>query len=322
VKTLATARAIKITEDRTIDIALLFQRFLVVSQSVYLNLSEVMEYELSPYPSALFEAKDRLRKPDKAHLVEAIRNYVTPTSDDAVLETIPVTDHYVLDGGSLLHRLKWTEGSTYSSIANAYAKFTLDLYGHATVVFGGYSGGPGIKDITHQRRGANKTANKVNISDATKFVGKKEDFLSNVENKQAMIDLIAKCLKQKGCHVIQAEEDADVDIVKAAVSMSGYKSTTLNGEDTDLLILLLYHATLKDSHELYFRSDKTGDKTKQYVYNINDLKQMLGQRRSDKQLASCHVSSRPMRSRYFPSCYLQNFDRKICIRRKINREKY
>jgi hypothetical protein len=52
-------------------------------------------------------------------------------------------------------------------------------------------------------------------------------------------------LKQKGCHVIQAEGDADVDIVKAAVSMSGYKSTTLIGEDTDLLILLLYHETLR-----------------------------------------------------------------------------
>ena len=248
----------------------------MVSQSGDLNLSEVMEYELSPYPPSLFEAKDGLRKPDKAQLLEAIRNYVTPTSDDAVLETIPVTDHYVLDGGSFLHRLKWTEGSTYNSIADEYAKFNLDLYGHATVVFDGYSGGPGIKDNTHQRQGANKTANKVNILDATKFVGKKEDFLSNVENKQAMIDLIAKCLKQKGCHVIQAEGDADVDIVKAAVSMSGYKSTTLIGEDTDLLILLLYHATLKDSHELYFRSDKTRNKTKQYVYNINVLKQILG----------------------------------------------
>ena len=28
-----------------------------------------------------------------------------------------------------------------------------------------------------------------------------------------------------------------------------------------------------------------------------------------------------MRSLYFPSCYLQNLDRKICIRRKINRKK-
>ena len=45
------------------------------------------------------------------------------------------------------------------------------------------------------------------------------------------------------------------------------------------------------------------------------------QRRSDKQLASCHVSSLPMRSLYIPSCFLQNLGRKICIRRKINREK-
>jgi hypothetical protein len=45
------------------------------------------------------------------------------------------------------------------------------------------------------------------------------------------------------------------------------------------------------------------------------------QRRYDKQLAICHVSSRPMRSLYFPSYCLQNLDRKICIRRKINRKK-
>jgi hypothetical protein len=78
-------------QGRTIDPALLFQRFFVVSQSGDFNLSEVMECELSPYPPALFEAKGRLRKPDKAQLVEAIRNYVTPTSDDAMLQAILVS---------------------------------------------------------------------------------------------------------------------------------------------------------------------------------------------------------------------------------------
>ena len=29
-----------------------------------------------------------------------------------------------------------------------------------------------------------------------------------------------------------------------------------------------------------------------------------------------------MRSLYFPSCFLQNMGRKICIQRKINREKF
>ena len=56
-----------------------------------------------------------------------------------------------------------------------------------------------------------------------------------------MIDLIAKCLKQQGCHVTQAKADADVNIVNAAVTMTLMKSTTLIGEDTDILVLLLYH---------------------------------------------------------------------------------
>ena len=117
VKTLASARAIKVSEDQAIDPALLFQRFLVVSQSGELGFDDVLKCELSPYPPSLFEAKYVLRKPDKAQLQEAIRDYAAST-ENAVLQTIPHTDHYVLDEGSLLHRLKWTEGNTYSSIAD------------------------------------------------------------------------------------------------------------------------------------------------------------------------------------------------------------
>lgn len=85
---------------------------------------------------------------------------------------IPNTDHYVLDGGSLLHRLKWKEGSTYSSIADSYASFTVNQYGKATVVFDGYNGGPNTKDNAHQRRNT-QVSKKVDISTATKFSGKK-----------------------------------------------------------------------------------------------------------------------------------------------------
>ena len=48
-------------------------------------------------------------------------------------------------------------------------------------------------------------------------------------------------MQQKGCHIIHAEGDADVDIAKATVTMSSYSSTTLIGEDTDLLVLLHYY---------------------------------------------------------------------------------
>lgn len=273
VKTLASSKAVKVADDRTIDPALLFQRFLVVSQTGDLQLDEVMSYELCPYPMSLFEGKNILRAPDKPQLAEAIRNYVTPKADNAVTQTVAVTDHYVLDGGSLIHRLKWTDGSTYSSIADDYASFTVKHYGRATVVFDGYEVGPSIKDCTHQRRSRNLNANKVNITGVTKFVGKKEDFLSNEANKQALIQLIMGQMRQRGCEVMQAEGDADVEIAKAAIAMSAFKSTTLVGEDTDLLVLLLYHVVVSKCTELYFRSDKA----KSSAYNIKVIKQVLGE---------------------------------------------
>ena len=77
VKTLAASRTIKITEYQTIDPALLFQRFLVVSQPGELGFDEVLHYELSPHLPSLFEANNVLRKPDKARLLEVIREYLS-----------------------------------------------------------------------------------------------------------------------------------------------------------------------------------------------------------------------------------------------------
>ena len=76
VKTLASTRAVTVDKERGIDLALLFQRFLVVSQSGDLYLEEVMKYELSPYPPSLFEGKNLLQKPDKAPLLHAVRSHV------------------------------------------------------------------------------------------------------------------------------------------------------------------------------------------------------------------------------------------------------
>ncbi|KAG7168441.1 hypothetical protein Hamer_G002489 [Homarus americanus] len=63
-----------------------------------------------------------------------------------------------------------------------------------------------------------------------------------------------------------------MDIVKAAIKASQHQLTTLIGEDTDLLILLLYYAEA-NNRGLYFRSDKS---TVPKVYNISEMKQVLG----------------------------------------------
>ena len=105
----------------------------------------------------------------------------------------------------------------------------------ATVVFDGYGGGPSIKDNTHLRRGQNIYP-VVNFTAETEFSGKKDAFLSRDSNKQGLINLISDELRNRNCNVINAPGDADVDIVKAAVVASCHQSTTLIGEDTDLLV--------------------------------------------------------------------------------------
>ena len=113
----------------------------------------------------------------------------------------------------------------------------------------------------------------MNITEATIFSGKRVDFLSNGANKQALIQLTMERMKQKGCDFIQAEGDADVEIAKAAISMSAFRPTSLIGKDTDLLVLLLLHTDVSKYTAFYFRSDKVNS----YVCNIKVLKQVLGE---------------------------------------------
>ena len=143
-------------------------------------------------------------------------------------------------------------------------------YGLATVVFNGY-GGQSIKDNTYQRRDMNVYP-VVHFTADTEFIGKwSMQFLSRASNKER---LISAQLRNKSCNVINVPGDADVDIVKTAVDISHQHSTTLIGEDTDLLILLLYYAdTDPDIKDLYFHPEKTCA-TK--VHDINRLKAIIG----------------------------------------------
>ena len=108
---------------------------------------------------------------------------------------------------------------------------------------------------THKRIGQNIYP-IVGFTAATEFTGKKEEFLSRDVNKQRLIQMISDELRKRDCTVVNALGDADVDIVKAAVKASRLHTNTLIGEDTDLLVLLLYYAQ-GDTMALYFKSDRT-----------------------------------------------------------------
>ena len=114
----------------------------------------------------------------------------------------------------------------------------------------------------------------MNFTGETEFDGKIDEFLSVSSNKQQLIALIGEQLKKVCCTTIQALGDADVDIAKTAVDTTILHSTTLIGEDTDLLMLLL-HYCISDGKPLYFRSDNQS-RSNLKVDDINRMKHLLG----------------------------------------------
>ncbi|KAK6178791.1 hypothetical protein SNE40_011298 [Patella caerulea] len=79
---------------------------------------------------------------------------------------------------------------------------------------------------------------------------KKEDFLSNKDNKQQFVNMLGDCLKSDGNNVRHASGDADVLIVLTAIESPQHHDTVLIVEDTDLLVLLFHH--IKDAKNKVF----------------------------------------------------------------------
>ena len=83
----------------------------------------------------------------------------------------------------------------------------------------------------------------------------REDFLSNGSNKQQLISLLAKRLREEGHTVRQCESDADTKIVDAALKIASLgQIVTVVADDTDILILLLYFWS-SEMAAVYMRSE-------------------------------------------------------------------
>ena len=82
----------------------------------------------------------------------------------------------------------------------------------------------------------------------------KEAFLHVPSNKQKLISMIGEELKKHGCHIHHDRADADLQIVQRTIQLASMTDTVLVGDDTDLLVLLLYHAS-HTKHEIYFAPD-------------------------------------------------------------------
>ena len=264
--TMASKNAVKVDgESIEVDPQLLFQRLSTAAGS---DLEASLAYELCTYPPALFESPNLLLEPQKATLADAIWNFAKPDQC-----TVPARALTVLDGGALLHRLPWKRGSSFFEILCKYTEYVKNRYPNVTVVFDGYETAS-TKDMTHRRRNKGKQGVTAAFTKDMKLAVSKEVFLSNKKNKQKFIHMLGNELQMNGCSIFHEKADADYSIVQKTIQYTDTQAAVLVGDDTDLLILLLYHAG-NLGHKVYFAPEPKKN-SKSRVWDISEIQMKLG----------------------------------------------
>lgn len=230
------------------------------------NMKQYFGYELTLFPTSLFD-NGMMRKPNKSNLAKALK--------EGLNHSVPVRSPYhVIDGGALLHKVKWLPNSTYQSIISQYTNNVMKKYGISCVVFDGYENGPYIKDHEHKRRVGKSSAN-INIQLQMEATCSQDLFLKNTRNKTQFISLLSEALRQENHDVRNSDGDADTQIVNAALQ---YASNSINevvvvAADTDILVLLMFHWRAGMN---VFLLNEGGKKQGNAMWKIEDLVNSAG----------------------------------------------
>ena len=230
---------VKINNKKSINIkpTTLFLRLIAIAQRES-DLEKFFNYELTSALMSLF--KDGLmRKPNKSILHNALLTIKVDVHPTAL---------HVLDGGALLHKVRWNANSTFEELCLQYVNHVKKNHGVGKVVFDGYSDKPSTKDHEHTRRtltrkgSAGPRHNSVLFNAATKVLMKQDKFLLSGENKSRFIDMLSGYLTRAGNDVVQCKNDADTEIVKCALDVAKTgRRVNVVADDTDVALLLLCH---------------------------------------------------------------------------------
>jgi hypothetical protein len=246
----------------------LFNRLIVLVERTA-DMEPYFSYELTPLPASLF--KDSfMRKPDKAALGQILCKNAKQLGD------IP-TCTFVVDGGSLLHKIKWPKIGKYVDVIKLYLSYVQKHYGtRCIVVFDGYASGPSVKDHEHDRRAKTSTsAPNIMVNEQNPVYSKQNPFLANGHNKTEFIAILSKYLIADNHQVIQAVNDADTEIVKVAIELASTGAiVTVAAEDTDVLVLLIYH--FQSSFGEIFMLSSQGTKKPSRLVNIREIQKDIG----------------------------------------------
>jgi hypothetical protein len=261
----------------------LFHRLVILAERSG-NIPSYFAFDLTAVSASLF--KDGLmRKADKPVLAKALTSGL---SFKAMSESVT----YVVDGGCLLHKVRWSKNTTYYDVVQQYIMFVNKHYGKsAVVIFDGYLTEPTTKDHEHKRRlsKAVKVAPDVCFDESVPVIFDQSSFLANEVNKNRFIKMLMVYLDADGFTFLQAQGDADTDIVSAALQFasSGQGAVAVAAEDTDLLVLLVHHLA-PNMADIYFMSHAKKKSSSAEPISVRAVQQKLG-RSACEQLLVVHA---------------------------------
>ena len=147
----------------------------------------------------------------------------------------------------------------YSEILGTCTECVTRKYDHAIVVFDGYLNSS-TKDMTHQRRLKSKIGATVIFTEKKDLTITKSEFL-----------MLGETLEKNNCKSYYASADAHLLIVQKEVESATIMKTVLVSDDTDLLVLLCYHASL-DTCNLLFKPEPPQNTKNIRVWDIQAVK--------------------------------------------------
>ena len=100
----------------------------------------------------------------------------------------------VIDGGALLHLVKWLSNITCSGVTKQYREYLLAAFDSCNVLFDGYDYGSSTNDIEDQVRGAN-LSQVVTVYLRKKVSTPQEKFLRKGKNKTMLISFLRDNLR-------------------------------------------------------------------------------------------------------------------------------
>ena len=245
VKTIASSNSTITVDQSTVEIDpdILFHRICVVKKSDE-EMRDYLRYELSPFPQAYFNTFGMLKN-TKSDLYKYFIKSSINVRD-------PLRTHYIMDGGFLIHKVKWTLHQSFSSIMDNYVKYIKNNYGNiCTVVFDGYESLT-TKASERNRRDKHKASADVYFNENMSLKISQEKFLSNTKNKNNIIKMLQNKLTNAGIHSKQCKADADRTIVTTAIEIAKTSDRTVVvvSEDTDVLVLVT--ALTPSNSEIFF----------------------------------------------------------------------